>query len=195
MDYVRAYLIAPCALPFATVQKVVKGRVETWRYTCASRWWYENTCGQYVLYARRTMTSCTVVARAKIRTAGAAGWDRSPAYLPILACLAGSVLLHACMRRPVSRSGLLGEPVDGSIGVGDDGWPSSTRRPLRTYAVPLSSAYPPASSPAATKLRMLVLCLGRRAAPSHACRCTWCLPSDDPRSHVSRACHSNFLRL
>jgi hypothetical protein len=106
------------------------------------------------------MTSCTVVARAKIRTAGAAGWDRSPAYLPILACLAGSVLLHACMRRPVSRSGLLGEPVDGSIGVGDDGWPSSTRRPLRTYAVPLSSAYPPASSPAATKLRMLVLCLG-----------------------------------
>lgn len=44
--------------------------------------------------------------------------------------------------------------------TGGTEWPSSTRRPLRTYAVPLSSAYPPASSPAATKLRMLVLCLG-----------------------------------
>jgi hypothetical protein len=45
----------------------------------------------------------TVVARANIRTAGAAGWDRSPAYLRILACLAGSVLLHACAGRSAGQ--------------------------------------------------------------------------------------------
>jgi len=124
MDYVRAYLIAPCALPFATVQKVVKGRVETWRYTCASRWWYENTCGQYVLYARRTMTSCTRWWRAPIYVLQArlGGIDRLPTCAYWRASPDPYCCMHACMRRPVSRSGLLGEPVDGSIGVGDDGW-------------------------------------------------------------------------
>ena len=90
-------------------------------HVCISRWWYENTCGKYVLYARLTMTSCTYGGGARQIRTGAAGWERL-FTCPILACLARSVLLHACMRRPVSRSGLLGEPVDGSIGVGDDGW-------------------------------------------------------------------------